>query len=560
MLTQIRIQNLAVVEELDLRIGPGMTVLTGETGAGKSIVVDALGLILGDRADSDVIRGGADRAEVSAVFDLADAPPDVAALLAEQEIETPDGELLVRRTLGRDGRSRCFLNGVPVPVQMLRTVGEHLIDIHGQHAHQSLTRREVQRQLLDEFGGLEADVAAAAGACEAWRAATRAIAEAGSGGAEREAQIELLRYQVEELDAAAPAEGEIEALDAEHRRLANASRLMEGLGELLNALYEGDDSVQARLGTAQRALEDLARVDGILGEAAGLLDTASIQVSEAADTLRRYLDALDLDPARLEAVERRLALLHDLARKHHVAPAALAGHLRVLRERLGALEEGAGRIEVLKREQAEALKRYRAAAKKLGAGRAKAAEEFSRRVTGQLRQLGMPHGTFRAAVTHAPGDAPQAHGDDVVEFQVALNPGQPERPLAKVASGGELSRISLAVQVIGGGDRGIATLIFDEVDAGIGGAVAGIVGALLQRLADGRQVLCVTHLPQVAARGDHHLRVEKETGRNETRTTVTPLGEKERVEEIARMLGGLRISEKTRAAARELLHESRRPS
>jgi DNA repair protein RecN (Recombination protein N) len=558
MLTQIRIRNLAVVEELDLGIEQGMTVLTGETGAGKSIVVDALGLVLGDRADSDVIRGGADRAEVCAVFDIGDAPPALAELLSEQEIEAPDAELFVRRTLSRDGRSRGFLNGTPVPVQTLRAVGEHLIDIHGQHAHQSLTRREMQRQLLDEFGGLEAEASAVAAACEAWRSATRELAAAGSGGAEREAQLALLRYQMEELDAAAPEDGEIEALDGEHRRLANASRLMEGLGELLNALYEGDDSVQARLGTAQRALADLARLDEALGEAGGLLDTASIQVSEAADTLRRYLDSLDLDPARLEAVERRLELLHDLARKHHVTPQALPGHLAALRERLRALEDGASRVEVLEREQAAALERYQAAAKKLGAGRAKAAAEFSRRVTEQLRQLGMPHGTFQAAVTHAPAGTPQQHGDDLVEYQVMLNPGQPERPLAKVASGGELSRISLAVQVTGGRDRGIPTLIFDEVDAGIGGAVAGIVGALLKRLSGSRQVLCVTHLPQVAARGDHHLRVEKKTGRKETHTTVTPLGDRERVEEIARMLGGLTISDKTRAAARELLGESRR--
>jgi DNA repair protein RecN (Recombination protein N) len=380
----------------------------------------------------------------------------------------------------------------------------------------------MQRQLLDEFGGLEAEASAVAAACEAWRSATRELAAAGSGGAEREAQLALLRYQVEELDAAAPEDGEIEALDGEHRRLANASRLMEGLGELLNALYEGDDSVQARLGTAQRALADLARLDEALGEAGGLLDTASIQVSEAADTLRRYLDSLDLDPARLEAVERRLELLHDLARKHHVTPQALPGHLAALRERLRALEDGASRVEVLEREQAAALERY------------------------------------QAAVTHTPAGTPQQHGDDVVEYQVMLNPGQPERPLAKVASGGELSRISLAVQVTGGRDRGIPTLIFDEVDAGIGGAVAGIVGALLKRLSGSRQVLCVTHLPQVAARGDHHLRVEKKTGRKETHTTVTPLGDRERVEEIARMLGGLTISDKTRAAARELLGESRR--
>jgi len=551
MLRHLHIRNFAVVEELEIEFGAGMTVFTGETGAGKSILVDALGLVLGDRADAAVIRGGADRSEISAAFDPADAAP-VERLLAEQDLAAGAGELILRRVIGRDGRSRAFINGSPVTAQILRDIGEGLVDIHGQHDHQSLLRRDAQRALLDEYGGYEAELAAVYDAYGRWHEANRELGRIADAG-DHSAAVALLRYQVDELSALNPGPGEFPELEAEYRRLSNANRILETLGRSLSALYEDEHSAFSRMGSAARELHELERFDAGLEAIRTQIEGASIQLNEAIDELRRYLDGLDREPGRLGELEQRLDRLQDVARKHQVRPDQLADHLRELGARLDELQGRTERVAELDKRRSEALEQYTGACAALHQSRRTAAVALSSAVSAQIRELGMPGGRF--VINVRPGDAaqPQACGDDQVEFEVTLNPGQPLRPLSKVASGGELSRVSLGIQVIGSRGEGAPTLIFDEVDAGIGGAIAEIVGALLHRLALRRQVICVTHLPQVASQGDHHFQVSKSSTRKSTFTHVTELGKSDRVEEIARMLGGLKISDQTRAHAREML-------
>ena len=555
MLTQLHIRNFAIIDELELQFRGGMTVLTGETGAGKSILIDALGIILGDRAEAAVIRPGAERAEVSAIFDTG-GNQAITALLEEQAL-TPEGdELLIRRVINRDGPSRAFINGSPATAQLLRALGECLIDIHGQHAHQSLMRRDVQRELLDAYAGHDSLTAAVRQAWRDWQQATAALADLGEAGRDRDSRLELLQYQVGELQALDPREDEFQTLEEEYKRLANGSRLLETGQGLLQALHEDEDSVHGRLGHALRELRELQRLDPDLGPAVELLDGAGIQLGEAVDELRAYVERLDLDPQRLQQAERRLDALHEMARKHHIQPVELPRQLQDLQAQLQQLLHSQETITALQREQDAALQRYHSAAASLHESRVKAAAAMARAVSRQLRGLGMADGKLLMQVSGAETDTPQAAGADQVEIQISLNPGQPPQPLRKVASGGELSRISLAIQVVCRDDTRIPTFIFDEVDAGIGGGVAEIVGNLLHGLAGERQVFCVTHLPQVAAQGDQHLLVEKSSDRKTTRTTVRPLDDARRVEEIARMLGGVTITNKTRDTALEMLNNT----
>ncbi|MEX2524192.1 MAG: DNA repair protein RecN [Gammaproteobacteria bacterium] len=551
MLTQLHIRNFAIIDELELHFHAGMTVLTGETGAGKSILIDALGLILGDRADSSVIRAGSDRAEVSATFSAGGNDP-VLEYLREQAIEFEE-ELLIRRVINRDGPSRAFINSSPVAVQTLKNLGDCLIDIHGQHAHQSLMKREMQRSLLDACADHGDKLEAVHNAWKDWSAAGRQLADLSHDADEHESRVALLQYQVNELEELAPGTDEFDTLEADYKRLANASHLLETGHSVLNQLHEDEDSLHSRLGHLIRELRDLQRLDPALASALELLDGAAIQLDEGAGELRNYLARLELDPERLSQMEKRLDALHDMARKHHVRVEELPSHLQELQAQLERMLNSRDAIESLKKQQLEALERYRTAADVLNKSRVKAAKTMSAAISREIGQLGMPDGKIVIEVTATGGDTPQAAGSDQVEFQVALNPGQPPQPLRKVASGGELSRISLAVQVVSKEEEGIPTFIFDEVDAGIGGGVAEIVGALLHGLAHNRQVFCVTHLAQVASQGDHHLKVKKSADKKTTRTTVTELDKKERVEEIARMLGGMTITEKTRATAREML-------
>lgn len=551
MLTALHIRDFAVIDALELQFGPGMTVLTGETGAGKSIIVDALGLILGDRADSAMLRGGAERCEITATFDIR-GNAALAELLTEQAIAVED-ELLIRRVLTADGRSKAFINDSQVAVQTLKPVGELLVDIHGQHAHQSLLKRDAQRQLLDEYGAYTSELEAMAERYHHWHEVVRQLESLSGPGDDREAKLELLRYQVQELESLGPQPEEFETLDAEYTRLANASRLVEGAQNVCSRITDDDTAVSVQLGRLERELRDLGRYDPALITIADLLEAAGIQLSEAGNELRHYLDRLELDPERLRQVEQRLSAMHDLARKHHVQPEALPARLVTLQQQLQTIEASDEHYAQLKADEARLLEEYSTAADRLHKARVQAAGKLAKSVTEQMHELGMPGGEFAIDVQADNRAAPSRYGKDRIEYRVTANPGQPVRPLGKVASGGELSRISLALQVIASHDSGAATMIFDEVDAGIGGGVAEIVGQRLRQISARRQVFCVTHLPQVASLGQNHLRVLKMTGTQETRTRVTALSTEERVEEIARMLGGLKITSQTRAHAKEML-------
>ena len=552
MLTRLKVRNYAIVDEVEVELGRGLTVLTGETGAGKSILVDALGLVLGERGGAGLVRPQAPRAEIEAEFDVT-GNPAAEAWLAEQALDA-DGECLLRRVIGEDGRSRAFVNGNAVTLQNLKTLGERLLDIHGQHFHQSLVRPEVQRDLLDHFGGLAEVRQATADAFGEWQARAARLAELETAEAERDARLDLLAFQAGELDALALESGEYDALLAERRKLGMSGRLLEGLGTALAAAADGETaSAQQLLAEAERAVASLVQIDDALEPARRMLEEAGIQVSEAAGLLHRYADSLELDAERREEVEARVDAIQTVARKHRVEPGELiALHARLAAER-AALEDAEATGARLRQETAAAQAVYREHAERLSAGRRKAAASFAGQVTEAMQGLGMPGGVFEASVEPRPEADARAHGLDRIEYRISANPGQPPMPLAKVASGGELSRMSLAIQVIASDGSAIPTMVFDEVDSGVGGGVAEMVGRRLKELAASRQVLCVTHLPQLASLADRHFRVSKATDGKSTRTAVASLSAGERVEELARMLGGLKITRKTRAHAEEML-------
>ncbi|MEO6081028.1 MAG: DNA repair protein RecN [Steroidobacteraceae bacterium] len=555
MLTHLQIRDLAIVDSLELDFASGLTVLTGETGAGKSIVVDALTLVCGARAGADQIRAGADKAEIAATFDIRQLPRPVRALLEEQSIEADD-ELLVRRIINVDGRSRAYLNGQAVPVQQLREIVGSLLDVHGQHEFQSLTRSGSQRELLDQYGKLEPLTAQVEAAHRVWLALLNRLLEIESSMRDRDARLELLRFQDGELAQLNFKPGEAAELAAEAHRLGNRGRLLEGTQLAAHLLYEGEaDTAQATLARAQSALRPLLTVDAALVPVAALLDEAAIRITEAARELGRYGESLDMDSARQTVVEKRLAAAEELARKHRVAVADLPAHRVTLRAELDALESAEQDVATLRRQQAQALTVYRDLAVKLSESRHAIALTFSKEITARMHTLGMSGGRFQVEVAPHASTEPQPHGLDQIEFRVTANPGQPLRSLAKVASGGELARLSLAVQVACVANER-RCMVFDEVDAGIGGAVAEVVGKQLRALGARSQVLCVTHLPQVAAQGHHHLRVLKLTDGKTTRISLADLGAGERVQEVARMLGGATITDKALAHASEMLSAS----
>ncbi len=553
MLTQLRVRDFAIVEELELELAVGMTAVTGETGAGKSILVDAIGLLLGDRADSGTIRQGAERTDISAAFDL-DSLPVARAWLAERDLDR-ERECHLRRVVASGGRSRNYINGVPQPAQALRELGELLVDIHGQHEHQSLLRRDAQRQLLDDYAGNQALATELEERYRNWNRLRRELRDLRQASSERDARLDILRHHLRELAALNPVEGEIAELESEQRRLANASELLETGQRLLDWLTDGDEgSIADRINQSLRDLDALNRLDARLGPVGELLDAALIQIQEASGELRGYVQDLDLDPEHLARVEQRLTATHQLASKHRVATEELPA-LRVRFEaELDALEHSETRLETLQQAVTDALDDYRNRAEQLSERRAAAARELGERISKALAGLGMPGGRFAIALERL--DKPTPGGLENVEFRVSANPGQPLRPLAKVASGGELSRISLAIQVITAHAARIPTLIFDEVDTGIGGGVAEVVGRQLRMLGHNRQVLCVTHLPQVAAQAHQQLKVEKQTDRENTHTRVLLLDANERVTEIARMLGGLELTANTLAHAREMVEKA----
>ncbi|MEO7773920.1 MAG: DNA repair protein RecN [Steroidobacteraceae bacterium] len=552
MLTHLQIRDFAIVAAVEIEFGTGLTVLTGETGAGKSIVVDALAVIAGGRAGADVIRHGAERAEICATFDIRRTSCDLRDLLEEQSIEV-EGELLVRRVIAADGRSRAYLNGQAVPVQLLRDVVGQLVDIHGQHEFQSLVRPPMQRALLDEFGRLQSMGGQVQAAHRVWLALLNKLLEIESQVRDRDARLELLRYQCQELGALSLQPGEIAELSVERARLGNRGRLASGAQAAVQSLYEADEgSAHASLSHAIAALRPLAEVDPQLAALLPPLEEAAIRIAEAARELGRYADALDLDSARQEQVERRLAAIEELARKHRVRAEELIDRGAVLANELAALERADTDLATLRVRHASAQADYQGLAARLSAQRTTTARTLAKDITSRMQTLGMTGGRFQADVTPHASAEPQPHGLDQIEFRVSANPGQPLRPVTKVASGGELARLSLAVQVASTAQE-LRCMVFDEVDAGVGGAVAEIVGRELRSLGERSQVLCVTHLPQVASQGHQHLRVFKLTDGRNTRTGVAKLIGEDRVNELARMLGGVEVTTRAREHASEML-------
>ena len=566
MLRHIHIRHFAIVEELSLDIGPGMTVLTGETGAGKSILLDALGLALGDRAESGTIRAGAKRAEVSADFDIV-SHQGVQQWLNEHELDD-DGQCLIRRIVIAEGRSKGYINGRPVPMQSLRDLGEQLVDIHGQHAHQSLLKRDVQRQVLDDLAINSTKSSTkkhqtllndTAESFRQWQQLSTELEQLHASKAQRADRLELLRYQVEELQQLSLTSEALAELETEHSRLANLNQLREGIEQIQSSLSgensgengDGQQTIISGLDHASSELAQLSELDANLTNAYEALQGAAIQANEAGDELRNYLDGLSLDPERLQVIEERIGTLHELARKHHCSPNALPALQLSLEEELDSLQQADVQLGEISTQVNAEKTRYTAVAKKLSASRLKTAKSLATQVSENLHQLGMPHGKFEIALETT--ESPSVHGMERVEFQVSANPGQPVQAMSKVASGGELARISLAVQVIAAGTGRIPTLIFDEVDVGIGGGIAEVVGRLLRNLSDDRQVLCVTHQPQVASLAHQHLQVSKQANKGHTTTGVSPITAEARVDEIARMLGGLEMTEQTLSHAREMI-------
>ncbi|WP_334044117.1 DNA repair protein RecN [Burkholderia ambifaria] len=547
MLRHLSIRDFVIVAALDLEFDSGFTVFSGETGAGKSILIDALALALGERADASVVRAGCSRADITAEF----TPHDRVARWLDEHAFDAEDTVMLRRVIDANGRSRAFINGTSATLAQLRELGEMLVDIHGQHAHQLLMRPDAQRELFDTHAGLVADAANVARAWRVWRDATQAIDAAKAHERELQLEREKLAWQLAELDKLAPQPGEWDEVGSEHKRLSHSANLIAGVQGALNALSEADDAMLPQLGAIVSKLRNLADYDTALGDALASLEPAEIQLQEAVYSLSHYAQRLDLDPARLAQVEARLDALHTTARKFRLPPGTLHEEHAARRAQLAALDAAAD-LGALEAAQAKAWEAYLADAKHLSKARTQAAKALGTAVTAGMQELSMAGGSFEVALVPLADGGP--HGLEQVEFRVAGHPGVPLRPLAKVASGGELARISLALAVIASAASPTPTLIFDEVDTGIGGGVAEVVGRLLHQLGRHRQVLCVTHLPQVAARGDHHYQVAKGADdRGGTVSSVIPLDKASRVEEVARMLGGLEITATTRKHAKEML-------
>ncbi|PRF36483.1 DNA repair protein RecN [Burkholderia multivorans] len=547
MLRHLSIRDFVIVAALDLEFDAGFTVFSGETGAGKSILIDALALALGERADASVVRTGCSRADITAEF----TPHDRVARWLDEHAFDAEDTVMLRRVIDANGRSRAFINGTSATLAQLRELGEMLVDIHGQHAHQLLMRPDAQRELFDTHAGLVAEAANVARAWRVWRDATQAIDAAKAHERELQLEREKLAWQLAELDKLAPQPGEWEEVSAEHKRLSHSANLIEGVRGALDALSESDDAMLTQLGAIVSKLRSLADYDAALGDALASLEPAEIQLQEAVYSLSHYAQRLDLDPDRLAQVEMRLDALHSTARKFRLPPDTLHEEHAARRAQLAALDAAAD-LGALEAAQAKAWDAYLADAKRLSKARAQAAKALGIAVTAGMQELSMAGGSFEVALVPLADGGP--HGLEQIEFRVAGHAGVPLRPLAKVASGGELARISLALAVIASAASPTPTLIFDEVDTGIGGGVAEVVGRLLHQLGRDRQVLCVTHLPQVAARGDHHFQVAKGSDEHGgTVSTVVALDKASRIEEVARMLGGLEITATTRKHAKEML-------
>ncbi len=550
MLTQLTVSNYAIAERVELQFNKGMTALTGETGAGKSIVLDALGLAMGGRADAGAVRHGAKRADITATFDVSGIP-EAGDWLSQHELDD-DNDCILRRVISKDGRSRAYINGQPCPLNHLKELGGLLMDIHSQHQHQSLLRKDTHRKLVDEFAGVEALAADTREAWKTWNQIRQRLTERRQNADEAEAKLQLLRYQVEELDRLALEDGEQEQLEQEQAQLSQADAVLHSSHQAALLCTEDETSAADLVRQALQQLEQLPVDLPALADTIQMLNEAQIQISEAGDNLRHFVEDYEADPARLAEVEERLSAIYQMARKHRITPEELPELHQRLSAELAELDGGEGSLEQLEAELESQRARFDDLAGKLSEARAKAAAELDQRVAAELAQLSMPNMQFITHLNRSNSEEPMPHGLEEIEFLVSANPGQPARPLAKVASGGELSRISLAIQVVVAQTSTTPTLVFDEVDVGIGGGTAEVVGRLLRTLGSNGQVLCVTHLPQVAAQCHQHLFVSKFTEQDATFSKIETLDNQGRISEVARMLGGVDMTEHTIAHAREM--------
>lgn len=551
MLSHIFLRDFAIIETLDLELEPGMTALTGETGAGKSILIDAIGLVLGDRADSGVVRHGAEKSEITLTIDISDTP-DALIWLQENDLDEGD-QCILRRVITSSGKSRAWINGSPANLSMLRQLGEQLVDIHGQHEHQSLMKKEMQRQLLDDYADNSKLLSTLNARYNEWKSLQDKLDQLQNQSSDHQAQVDLLSFQTQELETLELIEGEYPKLDEEHSRLSNAGELLETASSGVQQLYANKQSVYSVLSSLINDMSQLTNVDSAFNEPLAMLTEAQIQVEEVSSMLRHYQDSLDLDPQRLQFVESRISQLHQMAKKHMISPDELMGKYQTLCDKLSALSGDDYDLDALNENLEKAKESYLVQAEKLHKSRQKSAKQLGAGVSGAMQQLGMDGGVFEIQCAFDKANKFTTHGLDDIEFQVSANPGQPLKSLVKVASGGELSRISLAIQMIAAQRVTLPALIFDEVDTGIGGGTAEVVGQQLRKLGHNRQVLCVTHLPQVASQAHQHYKVTKIKGKTSTSTGMLTLENEVRVEEIARMMGGIEITESTRALAREML-------
>ena len=559
MLSHIHLKNFAIIETLDLELKTGMTALTGETGAGKSILIDAIGLVLGDRAENGVVRHGADKAEITLTVELDDTP-SAQTWLAEQDLsEDNDGnQCILRRVITANGKSRAWINGSPCNLSILRQLGEQLVDIHGQHEHQSLMKKDMQRKLLDDFANVDNSqqklLLKTATAYDEWKTLKAKLENLSDHNSAHQAKLDLLRFQTQELDDLQLTENEATQLDDEYARLSNAGQLLETSSQSVLKLYDADEqSIYSSISTVLQQLEGGSQLDEKLKEPLEILQSVQIQIQEASDQLRHYQESVGLDPERLDWVNSRLATLHELSRKHQTKPELLFTKWQSLNKELKELDSDEYDLDALQEKLAISELAYLNQAKKLSKVRNKVAQQLSQGVSKAMQQLGMEGGRF--VITLEKKENFSAHGMDNIEFQVSANPGQPLKPIIKVASGGELSRISLAIQMIAAQRITLPALIFDEVDSGIGGGIAEVVGQQLRKLGIDRQVLCVTHLPQVASQAHNHYKVTKIKSEQSTSTGMLVLDDNQRIEEVARMMGGIEITESTLNLASEMLNE-----
>ena len=560
MLKSIYISNFAIIDQLELEFHSGMSVLTGETGTGKSIIIDALNLALGGRADRSMARDKEQRIEIAVTLDTSQVK---AALnwLEKHSLDTQDTQCVLRRVIAANGKSRAYINGSPCPLMQLRHLGAQFVDIYGQHEGQSLMHRDQQRTLVDSFCENEATVDELAGLFRDWQDLNRQLSEVENTHEAARSQLDLLRYQFQELEQLALEDGEVEELNARHIHLSHANELREGSMRISDRLAgEGDDKIFDRLGQLVVELEKLNATDPLLNSPFEELRGIQIQLGETAGALRDYSEKMSTDPQELQCVEERIAVVEEIARKHRVKPGELIGLYSSISNKLQILEDSHVDPEEVRHALHEIEQRYRVLAAKISAARKASAQALDETITEAMQRLGMRGGRFHIDIQPRPSDEPTLNGLDALQFLVSTNPGQDLRPLNKVASGGELSRLSLAIQITTANNLAIPTLIFDEVDAGVGGATAEIVGKHLHELSYNAQVLCVTHLAQVAAQADHHYKVDKLEHDTSIRTEISQLEEQARIDELARMLGGIKMTRNTQEHAKEMLQQGKRRS